>query len=463
MRRALSAIMFFPRGGSAHAARGLARGLPEFGWRVKIVSGSCQDRGADADARLFYAGLDAETVDFAPGPERAPGPAGPPDPVLASYEDRPGAPDRVLAALDDLAFERLVRAWAAALERAGAREAEVLHLHHLTPINEAAGRLAPSVPVVGQLHGTELLMLERIAAGPPPSWVHADRWAARMREWARRCRRLLVAPGGLERAARLLDLDRGRLVAVPNGFDPDGFQPQPVDRASHWRRHLTEHPRGWLPGREPGSLAYRERDLWALEHGVVLIYAGRFTEVKRIPLLIRAFARARPRLRHPAALVLLGGHPGEWEGPHPAEVIAETAARDVFLAGWHDHTTLPSFLAASDLLVFPSVREQFGQALVEGMACGLPAVAARSFGAEGIVEDGRTGWLVPPDDAGSFAAALVEAVNDRTERERRGHAARDAVLGRYSWPLVARRVAAVFDEAAGHREAPGVTEDAVEG
>src|SRR4029077_1549467 len=109
-----------------------------------------------------------------------------------SYEDRPGAPDRVFAALDDLDYERQVRAWARSLERAGARRADVLHLHHLTPINEAAQRVAPSVPVVGHLHGTELLMLEQIADAAPPSWTHARRWAQRMRGWAQACTELVV-------------------------------------------------------------------------------------------------------------------------------------------------------------------------------------------------------------------------------------------------------------------------------
>jgi glycosyltransferase involved in cell wall biosynthesis len=465
MRRALSAILFFPRGGSAHAARGLARELPRYGWSVRLVSGSRRDQGTDADARAFYAELDVQTVDYdAASGHRSAGLDPGPSPVQPSYEDRPGAPDRVFASLDDLEFERQARTWAGALDRAGARQADVLHLHHLTPINEAAGRLAPSTPVIGQLHGTELLMLERIAAGPPPSWTHAERWAARMREWARRCHRLLVAPGGLARAARLLDLDGERLVSVPNGFDPELFAPRRPDRASQWRRHLVERPRGWLPGAGPGSVSYREQDLRSLESGVVIVYVGRFTKVKRLPLLIRAFDAARPRFSRPAALVLLGGYPGEWEGEHPADVIRRLGARDVFLAGWHDHTALPSFLAASDLMVFPSVREQFGQALVEAMACGLPVVAARSFGAEGIVEQGRTGWLVTPDSHEALSGALVEAVNDRAERERRGRAARRAVVERYSWPLITRRVAALFEDAARVAGgAVGAFEEAAEG
>src|SRR5207244_802393 len=99
------------------------------------------------------------------------------DPLLAdpplppSYEDRPGASDRVFAAVDDATFAHLTDAWSQVLQNAGAADATILHLHHLTPLNAAAARVAPHVPVVGHLHGTELLMLEQIASGPPAGWV----------------------------------------------------------------------------------------------------------------------------------------------------------------------------------------------------------------------------------------------------------------------------------------------------
>ena len=108
----------------------------------------------------------------------------------------------------------------------------------------------------------------------------------------------------------------------------------------------------------------------------MLLYTGRFTEVKRLPLLIEAFARARPRFRTRTALVLLGGYPGEWEGEHPIETIERLGLSDVFLAGWHSHEELPDFINAADLLVHASVKEQFGQVLVEAMACGLPVIAS---------------------------------------------------------------------------------------
>ena len=133
--------------------------------------------------------------------------------------------------------------------------------------------------------------------------------------------------------------------------------------------------------------------------------------------------------------MLVGGFPGEWEGEHPLEAIRRTGARDVFLAGWHDHAELPDFLAASDVVVLPSVREQFGQVLVEGGACGLPAIAVDAHGPAEIVRDGETGWLVPPDDRDALAAALVEAVNDPEERRRRGER---ALRGRAREVLLAR-------------------------
>jgi glycosyltransferase involved in cell wall biosynthesis len=365
----------------------------------------------------------------------------------ASYEDRPGAADRVFAMLDDQEYELQVAAWARELALAGAADADVLHVHHLTAINEAARRAAPDVPAVVQLHGTELLFLEQVDSGPPVSWAHAEEWAERMRGWARRCERLLVAPGGAERASDLLGIEPARFAPAPNGFDPETFRPREVDRAAHWRRTLVTEPRGWLPGRDAGSVAYAEEDLAPLTDGVVLLYVGRFTEVKRLPLLIAAFERARPGFRVSASLVLVGGHPGEWEGLHPAEVIDELGARDVYLAGWHDHAELPEFLGASDVAVLASVREQFGQVLVEAMACELPAVAADSFGPRLIVEDGETGWLVPRDDEGALAAALLEAVNDEDERRRRGRAAREDALARFSWPGIADGVAAVYEDA----------------
>jgi glycosyltransferase involved in cell wall biosynthesis len=454
-KRLVSGIMFSPRGGSAHVARALMRDLAGRGWSVRLVSGSRSDRGDDADAEVFYAGLDLRAVDFAPAlretdPLRpAPGVV----PMHPSFEQRAAAPDPVFALLDDDDFERQVDAWARELEAAGAPEADVLYLHHLTPLNEAAARVAPDIPMVGHLHGTELLMLEQIERGAPPEWPFASKWGSRLREWAASCRRLMVSPAGLERARQLLDVEEESLIPLPNGFDPDVFHPMEVDRQAHWRRHLVERPTAQLPNGR--VLAYRDRDLEPLREGVVLLYVGRFTQVKRLQFLLDAFADARDGFDASASLVLVGGHPGEWEGEHPANTISRLGMSDVFIAGWQPQEALPPFIASADAVILPSDREQFGQTLVEGMACGRPGIAADILGPAGILEDGETGWLFEYDDREALTSALIEAVNDGDERRRRGERALRAARARFAWPSIGTRLDEVLSETAGFEASEG--------
>jgi glycosyltransferase involved in cell wall biosynthesis len=389
-------LFFFPRGGSAHLARNLAAALPKAGWDVTVLSGS---RGPDGDARRFYAGLDVRPVEVED----------------LSYEAH-------LPNLDDEQAEEVALTWTRALQSAGAASADVLHLHHLTPLNEAAARVAPNVPIVGHLHGTELLALEAIER-EPDRFAHGPAWAERMRHWAKGCDRLIVASTNqVERVTGLLGVAAPEVIA--NGYDPECFRPRPVDRSATWRRLLGDR----APTEEP-----------------VLVYVGRFTAVKRLPLLIEAYAQARKSFERRAPLVLVGGFPGECEGEHPSDTIARLGVEDVFLAGWHDHAELPEILAAGAAIVLASVGEQFGQVLVEGMAIGLPAIAVNDSGPAEIVRDGKTGWLVEPDDAGSLAGALIDAVNRPQERLRRGAAARADVAERFTWPVLAERVADVLD------------------
>jgi glycosyltransferase involved in cell wall biosynthesis len=446
--RVVSALFFFPRGGSAQVVRALCRVLPTIGWEVSLAAGSLGSAGEQSHAPSFFSGVDVVSVDYSPARRLA-------DPIAAivpfqpSHEDRPGAPDRVFAAVDDATYERLVAAWSEALTRAGAASADVLHLHHLTPANEAALRSFPAVPVVGQLHGTELALLRAIEAGAPAGWRFAVRWAARQRRWAQACERLIVPPGAAVEVAQLLGVALGRVEALPSGVELELFERRVLgrrERLLHWRRWLLEEPLGWDESGTPGSVAYREADLWPFrEAGAILLFVGRFMAVKRLPLLVGAHARALERLGRPLPLVLVGGHPGEWEGQHPLAAARALGNGQVFLAGWRPHRLLPEALNAADLLVLPSVAEAFGLVLVEAMACGLPVIAAETHGPAEIVAAG-TGWLVPPDDEEALAEALVTAASDAEERRRRGGRAYRHSHTHYGWPLIVARIAALYAE-----------------
>jgi glycosyltransferase involved in cell wall biosynthesis len=444
-RRVVLGLFFFPRGGSAQVARALSRALAQTGWEVMLATGSLGQSGEQTHAPTFFGAVDLVTVDYSP--DRQGG-----VPFQPSYEDRPGAPDRVFAKVDDDAYERLVDVWADALDRAGAARAEVLHLHHLTPANEAALRAFPAVPVVGQLHGTELTLLRAIEAGAPAGWQFAERWQQRMRRWAHACERLIVPPGASAEIARLLTLPRGAMVELSSGVELDLFRRRPLDRRqrlAHWRRWLVEQPLGWDESGIPGSVAYQDDDLWPFQEAeAILLYVGRFTAVKRLPLLLRAHSHALTWLGRPLPLVLVGGSPGEWEGEHPLTVARALGNRQVFLAGWRPHQELPKALNAADLLVLPSVAEAFGLVLVEAMASGLPVIAADAHGPAQLVAAG-TGWLVPADDPNALAETLLAVASDPQERKRRGNHAHQHSRASYGWPLIVARIVDIYDQVAG--------------
>ena len=212
--------------------------------------------------------------------------------------------------------------------------------------------------------------------------------------------------------------------------------PRRVDRAALWRRVLVDRPRGWRPGGAPGSWRATAEDVDALGSDVTFLYVGRFTEVKRVPLLIEAFTRARRRLGGGISLVIVGGHPASGRASTPPTRSAGSAPRPCCWPAGTRRRELPDLLRASDVVVLPSVNESFGQVLVEGMACELPAIAVDRGGPAEIVDDGETGWLVAPDDVADLERAIVEAAT----RRRRAPAPRRARAARRARALhVARR------------------------
>ncbi|MGH2844761.1 MAG: hypothetical protein ACRDL0_01840, partial [Thermoleophilaceae bacterium] len=112
MRRAVMGLLFFPRGGSAQVARYLARALPGAGWEAVVACGSLGGPGDQSHAETFYRGVDVRPLDYTRA-AAAPDPLAADPPFQPSYEDRPGAPDRVFARVGEGDYERLVSTWEA--------------------------------------------------------------------------------------------------------------------------------------------------------------------------------------------------------------------------------------------------------------------------------------------------------------------------------------------------------------
>jgi len=367
-------------------------------------------------------------------------------PMHASYEDKPGVPDRIFVDLDDAAFARQVHSWTQLIAEHTVTAPSVVHLHHLTPIHEAVRRLWPAVPVITHLHGTELKMLASVQDGTIPD--HPGRfsrtWVARMRRWAGESDRLVVISAhNHQLALNLLSVDPARVTMIANGVDTEMFSPRvraPRQRLTQWKRWLVDDPRGWCPGGAEGSISYEPDDLAALtdEAGqpvAVVVFAGRFMRFKRVQLLIEAHQAMRSTAGHRSVLVIAGGFPGEWEDEHPYDTVRRLGAEGVFFVGWRDHDDLAEILGCSDVFAAPSVDEPFGLVYLEAMAAGLPPIATNTGGPASFINVDPaqlTGWLVPPDDVAATAQALAEAVADPLVRVARGNRAAQLIRERYS-------------------------------
>jgi glycosyltransferase involved in cell wall biosynthesis len=156
-----------------------------------------------------------------------------------------------------------------------------------------------------------------------------------------------------------------------------------------------------------------------------VLYVGRLSAEKNLSTLIAAAAKLRVRCE--LALRFVG------DGPLRDTLAAEAASAGVRLEILPvvEHGRLPAIYAAADVFVLPSFTEGHAKVLIEAMSCGLPCIASNVGGNQTAVDDGRTGLLVSPRDAGSFAEAIERLLLDREVARRIGAAARQEVVERY--------------------------------
>jgi phosphatidyl-myo-inositol alpha-mannosyltransferase len=186
-----------------------------------------------------------------------------------------------------------------------------------------------------------------------------------------------------------------------------------------------------------------ERDAAGHDGPETLLFVGRLEPRKGLATLIEAFVRLRSD-RPGVRLVVVG------EGPERARCEAAlpgSLRRDVRFLGRVDDAALVDAYAEADLYVSPALGgESFGIVLLEAMAAGRAVVASDLPGYRSVVSPGRDGLLVPPGDAAALATALAGLLDDPDRRASMIAAGR-ATAAAHDWPVVARRLRAVYQRA----------------
>jgi glycosyltransferase involved in cell wall biosynthesis len=189
---------------------------------------------------------------------------------------------------------------------------------------------------------------------------------------------------------------------------------------------LKDNFKPWPRGIDTERFTPDKRSLaWRAERGIgadelVVLHVSRLVREKRLDTLTGALNRLA--IPHRAVIV----------GDGPDRFYAEQELPQAIFTGFLEGEDLAAAYASSDIFVFPSDSESFGNVTLEAMASGLPCVCADATGSRSLVVAGQTGFLAPADDADGFARHITLLAGDGALRRRMGEAARARALG-FSW------------------------------
>jgi starch synthase len=175
-----------------------------------------------------------------------------------------------------------------------------------------------------------------------------------------------------------------------------------------------------------------------------VIFVGRVTRQKGLPVLLRAAAALDPA----AQLVLCAGQADTPELAAEVEtLVAELRGGRsgvVWIPEMLPKRAVIQLLSHATVFACPSLYEPLGIVNLEAMACATAVVASAVGGIPEVVDDGETGLLVPPDDPGALAAALNALVRDPARADALGRAGRERAVAEFGWQAIAAQTAELY-------------------
>jgi len=151
------------------------------------------------------------------------------------------------------------------------------------------------------------------------------------------------------------------------------------------------------------------KDILGNEFDKLLVFIGRIAKQKNLPLLVEAAPKILKEFSN--ALFLLCGE-GKERGSIESMIRDRNLQRNIRVEGEVSYNRVSSILAGADLFVLPSAYEGTARVLEEASALCTPCVTTDVSGARDVIEDGVSGWVVPPFNPDAFATAVIEALKN---------------------------------------------------
>jgi glycosyltransferase involved in cell wall biosynthesis len=306
----------------------------------------------------------------------------------------------------------LASGWRTARAVARRHSATVVHGHWVIPGGAVAAAACPGLPLVVSLHGSDVYVAERSRI----AGCVARRVFARA-GWVTAC------SDDLRTRATRLGADEARSQTIPYGVDAGRFGPS-ADARTRIRARLG------LGDADP-----------------LLFTAGRFVRKKGFEYLIEAAGSLSERW--PTLTLVIGGA-GDLDGELKARAeAARLGARAVFTGVLHQDD-VAAYLAAADLAVVPSVRDDAGNVdglpniVMESLASGTPLVATTAGGIPAVARDGDNAVLVAERDVAGLAGRIDELLRNPERRAALGARARARVLRDHDWARVAEAMETAY-------------------
>ncbi len=281
---------------------------------------------------------------------------------------------------------------------------DVVHVSTPGPVGLAGRRWARKrgVPLVGTYHTDFPAYIDHLFDDPTLTWA----CSLAMRWFYRPFSRIFTRSAEYGRALGRMGIGEDRVVRLLPGIDTGAFH----------ARFRDETGAVWAqcPGVRPSS--------------VKVLYVGRVSVEKNLPMLTRVWPRAQDEARGrglDTQLLVVG------DGPYREQMQCALAAAgaDARFLGFRHGRELSTIYASCDLFVFPSTTDTLGQVVMEAQSAGLPVLVTDRGGPAEVVDDGRTGFVLPADPAATdrWTQALVRLIENPELRREMGRAAHEKV------------------------------------